>query len=305
MALLKGIIHPLYINPSTSDGQANWNTVAQAARGLARNQTYYAIVAITPLGEAPQADEYDDSLQAYDTAFANTEPDTLVYIGYVHLHSTVNGVFLRRALDDVKKDIDMYAKKAPTIAGIFFDETDSQWAGADKAGEPPIKDYYAILFDYVSANFPEGVLITNSGTSAANEVVAAAKTSTAAGMSVILVTFESPYDNASVGDWGADWTGNHGCLPLNGTAATWQDHLQTNDPTSKGAIVHDCSTSVDTIKAVNLANARGCEYIFVTDGKNSVTLTDANGKVTTTPDTTFSIVPTYLTDMVATVKTCS
>jgi hypothetical protein len=139
------LLVPAYFYPS-GRGLDDWDRlIASAARA--------PIVAIANPASGPGA-KVDPN---YSSVIARAVKAGVTVIGYVSTS------YAKRPIDAVKADIDRWARFYPEVRGIFLDE---QASGADRVA------YYAEAAEHAQARLRRPLIVTNPGTTCAEEFLA-------------------------------------------------------------------------------------------------------------------------------------
>lgn len=205
------LLVPAYFYPA-GHGLKHWDRLLEAADKV-------PITAIINPASGPGKKADDNYVKLIERA----RKTKITLIGYV---STSYG---KRALDDVKADVDLWLQLYPgSVRGIFFDE---QASGADKV------DYYASLRTHVREKAKLGLVVSNPGTICDEAYFTKPATDTAC-------LFEGPkrFDSLVFPKW---------LLPL---------------PAERTAVLSYKIASVDELRdLVALAAKRKVGYLYVTD----------------------------------------
>jgi serine/threonine protein kinase len=139
------LLVPAYFYPA-GEGLAEWYRLLDSA-GTAP----IAVLANPASGPGPKADPN------YEKVLKRAREKGVVVLGYV---STRYG---KRPLEDVKGDVDRWARFYPSVAGIFFDE---QASAANQVL------YYAALYEYVRKDRGLSLVVANPGAICAEDYLA-------------------------------------------------------------------------------------------------------------------------------------
>lgn len=136
------LLVPAYFYPA-GEGLQTWHKLIAAG-------TKTPVVAIANPGSGPGT-AIDP---AYSTIIHEAQAAKVTVIGYVSTS------YAKRSATEIKHDLDQWLKFYPTIQGFFFDE---------QASEAGRSDFYLDLTNYARKKIPEAFVVTNPGTTCAEE----------------------------------------------------------------------------------------------------------------------------------------